>query len=113
MKTEKDLLPFLKTWYHWATHGARKTKFPIFGRPVFRRNAGLCHSAEVFPHNDTFYQDGKALELLKTMFIRDGLDGNYPFTTMDEYNDEGSNETVHLNPRRLSWVKSTIERLSL
>ena len=89
------MLKFLKDYYAWLQAGAPDNE-------PFSRKVGLCSNI-----NEKYGFDAK-LTLRRT--LRDTMkDAVYPFNKNgNEYNDEVENQTMHLNPKRIEWVKKMI-----
>lgn len=100
-----DLLEFLEAWYEWATvDGAPQ------GAP-FLRECGLCDNLENHEKICSAHWDGfVAMDDLKRLFGRDGLDPKYPFG-QDSYKKRHLEDTQHECPERLAWVEKTIQEL--
>lgn len=98
---DEQLLEFLLDWNDWRLAGAPEWQ-------TFSRATGLC---------DAFvrWQQAKQLPItavvLLARFEDDNLDINYPFGGGAEYDYDGCNDTMHLNPKRISWVLKTIAAL--
>ncbi len=92
---EKTVLAFLREWLAWAEAGA-----PEGGR--FFRYDGLCNSFDRWPGSGEYD--------LSDWFV--GVDcTSYPFGGTAAYKRDFDNDTMHLNPLRLAWVRETIAKL--
>ena len=90
---------FLRDWLRWALNPQRSSQF----HPHY----GLCT-------NLTFWcveEDEAALQFeLRDRFTASGLDPDYPFNLDGlEYGNAARAGTMHLNPRRLAWVKEQLD----
>jgi hypothetical protein len=106
----KVTLDFLRSWINWVDAGA-----PDNG--LYSRNQALCLAKFSFGDQDGIEEvdsDRIIGKDLKRMFKEDGLHWNYPFYDMKDANDSSgyrkdeSNMTMHLNERRLAWVRSKL-----
>lgn len=92
---EKMVLAFLREWLAWAEAGGHDYS-------NFSRGDALC---------DAFlWWTGSMMELPDDLFS-EFQDVAYPFGGKDVYNHELDNDTMHLNPLRLAWVRETIAKL--
>jgi hypothetical protein len=80
----------------------------------FIKSEGLCENLFRYlidlgrDNNGETYES--AYNILKEMFVRDGLPNSCPFNDgdLDDYVDESNSSTCHLNERRIGWVKVKI-----
>lgn len=90
--TDTELLEFFKWWLSEAESDTTTYSVATFGVCYNARNHGLM--------DDLRY-------ILRANF----RDDNYPFGGESVYEEESYGETHHLNPQRIAFVKSQIERL--
>ena len=64
----------------------------------FTRGEGLCSQAMKPPYR-------VHLSEIKKQFVEAGLDSLYPFGGEYQFDIEFEDETMHLNPLRIQWVK--------
>lgn len=89
----KLLQAFYNTYAAWLDAGAPE------GQP-FYRHAGLCHNLGKFGGDRDAYVE------MTRQFEAAGLDYKYPFDyNMENYRSQSDDETMHLNPERIKWVK--------
>jgi hypothetical protein len=100
-----DLLKeFLVAWLEWAERGA-----PEDDCEPFARYKGLCISFEDWmelrdvDHGSAYCESDQ----LKSLFIADGLAGDYPFGEC-AYIWAMNHDQQHLDVNRLSWVRSKV-----
>jgi hypothetical protein len=111
----KITLNFLQSWINWIDSGA------IEGEPYSRSDA-LCIATFTYCRKvnggsiwtgeakyDVIYND------LKIAFIADGLNERHPFYddvsetgSSGSYRREEAEAIMHLNERRLAWVRSKV-----
>lgn len=102
IKHELLVEQFLHEWLTWAMEGASDSRFS--------RGMGLCNNLCLWlVDNHGIEQPGysKAYAHLKQMFDHDGLHMEYPFGE-ESFNLASRSETMHLDPRRLAWVRSKV-----
>lgn len=91
-----ELLPktrtFLRDWLDWVERGAPN------GEPYWR-NVGLCQAAASYGHGFTLIDD------LVEFFECCGYSFLYPFNEGRSFLVETAAGTIHLNPRRLAFVR--------
>lgn len=94
----KELRAYLTAWYRWATSGGHMES-GFHTNYGFSKRYGLCASCP----SDCDVE-------LEEMFVADGLDRFYPFNNGDatEYRRDSRMYAMHLNPKRLEWVRSKI-----
>lgn len=85
------LQQFYNDYAAWLDAGAPE------GRP-FDRGYGLCHNLGKFADRDAHIE-------MTRQFEAAGLDIDYPFTGRYQFETDFDNETMHLNPKRIQWVK--------
>lgn len=94
-----ELKQFLKDWYKWATTGADEDHFE------FSRSCGLCSQSLIRGQQVS----EELQEIFREEFPHTSWLGNYyPFGGTDTYNMDSFENRMHLNPRRLLWVKGKI-----
>jgi len=94
------LKQYLVEWLEWAEADAPN-------HDLFTRRVGLCSNL-VFWSASLDGEIRYALEKeLDRMFAVDGLDVCHPFG-FDEYVGARRLENQHLDPKRLSWVRSKV-----
>lgn len=86
-----ELLTFLKDWLAWVERGAPHHQ-------LYCRAFGLCGNSE------------KLATLIEKRLKEDGLCRTYPFGKENYYRRYGR-RTQHECPKRLAWVRKTIEEL--
>ena len=92
----KKLYTFLKEWLDWAEDGA-----PI--HEVFSRHLGLC---SCYSNWSAEYQGSfMGSDELDKIFEGD----EFPFGK-DNYSNRYHDDTQHLCPKRLAWVKQQIKK---
>lgn len=87
------LQQFYNDYDAWLDAGAPE------GQP-FSRIQGLCRNLWDWSGYDNRLQAEMRVHLKKV-----GLNPAYPFGGDDVYDDESLNATMHLNPKRIQWVK--------
>lgn len=90
--TNTELLKFFKWWLQEA-----ESDYPNYGVTAY----GLCYSVsgEIF--------DSEFQVLLKQIYG----DNVFPFGGESQWDYDIKHDTMHLNPERIAFVKSQIERL--
>lgn len=97
------LLEFLKSWLAWAEAGGQGPEYT---------QDGLCCQIGDFIRINKSVSDWEREDM--EVRLRHMLPmGMYPFNSLDAlaYSKECCDEAVHLNPRRLAWVRQTIKEL--
>lgn len=93
--TRSHLLPetrqFLREWLVWAEAGAGEHRY-------FKRFIGLCTPAERYDGDNGTAVYG---DLLRAFGF------GYPFG-FNAYNQAWANDTQHLDPNRLAWVRANV-----
>lgn len=103
MKQSKELTAFYKAWLEWAENGA------VDSMP-FMRGIGLCDNMSTFLYNDVALSNSQVSDFaheMRQQFRNAELDVHYPFGDSD-YTARGWNDTMHLCPVRIQWVKDHI-----
>lgn len=95
----EELLSFLEDWYTWAT-----TTEDGRGHDYFSPYTGLCLALNNWKRIDLNLE-----EELQDAFRLCGLDIHYPFG-VENYHTRHREDTQHLCPIRLEWVKNTIDK---
>lgn len=105
----EELLSFLEDWYTWAT-----TTPDGRGHDYFAPYTGLCLC--LYSWANEKQTNGKSYQNLATelkySFANCGLDSEYPFG-IENYHARHHDDTQHLDPIRLEWVKKTIEKTKI
>jgi hypothetical protein len=93
---------FLSAWLVWAESGEGEYKFDS--------GFGLCTNSRYWCERNGHPRRLLEDELI-AMWDEEGLDEAYPFSNGYGivYNKETNEETTHLNPRRLAWVRDTLK----
>lgn len=109
MTIEKYFRDFLTEYYE----GIRKEEIPEQYK-IF----GLCYNFKLYLRLKN--QDEMASDVYvftHKIFESDGLDKNYPFYLNDDglksfefYKEESVQNKMHLNPKRIAWVKHYLEK---
>ena len=100
MSNNQLLLQFLIAYIKWLHTGARGVEF--------KRNTGLCSNLRRYFD----YSKEEVLIHMCNLFEAQGLDRTYPFNEFPfQFSDEVLSSTVHLNPKRIHWVQTQIEKL--
>lgn len=99
-----ELTAFYKAYLAWVENDAPAHK-------TFTRSYGLCHNVQAWcVANKTCWFD-VCLEL-DTQFWAAGLNEDYPFNDSmwpaDDYTSESGRQEMHLNEKRITWVKSHV-----
>lgn len=92
------LKEFYAAYAEWLDAGAPQAK-------PFVRNNGLCLNLLLkmpLPYEET----NAAFEEMSEQFHEAGLDTLFPFDTREEYH---TCDNMHLNPRRIAWVRAHAE----
>lgn len=84
-----DLRAFLRSWLEWVEAGAPPRK-------PYARHTGLCGAASKYSYD--------VYDELYALFLPEP----YPFGA-DEYEDAAVNNTQHLDPNRLAFVRANME----
>lgn len=95
------LAGFYEAYSDWIDAGAHE------GEP-FSRRVGLCASLCEYLREEgiAFKEREMALLLMKSQFIKAGLNRDYPFNNKENsYYVESINGTIHTNNNRIAWVK--------
>ena len=101
----KELISFYNAYNEWLEAGAPEKN--DFG---FERTSGLCDSL-LYYYFLTKYRTLEEFDYLKTkkqlkeQFKMSNLDSKYPFG-VENYSKRWDNNTQHLDPNRIAWVKS-------
>ncbi len=101
---EQLLLEFYTEYLKWVDSGTEKG-FP------FETHEGLCSSLERYltSRGLDFNECDKVVKIMAGQFIEAGLNSFYPFNTdKAEYQDECEENSVHLNPARIQWVRDRV-----
>lgn len=102
MVSSPYLLDAYKAWLSWAEVGA-----PEWNEYGFSKVFGMCSTFERFgrfPYVDIRTE-------MKNQFKQAGLDVIHPFG-FSNYMIRKKNETQHLDPVRLAWVRARIKEAS-
>lgn len=96
-----QLTEFYKAYSDWIDAGAPD------GKP-FSRNCGICVSLTL--HLKAMGLTPKEMEqarkLMRSQFIKAGLNGYYPFNNRElSYLTESARGLIHTNKNRIAWVK--------
>lgn len=100
MSQSNELTKFYQAYSDWLDAGAPH-------RQPFWRNFGLCSSI-----NDVKNLNVSAhvlMDEMSTQFIFAGLNRVHPFGQRIYMEEKAANE-MHLNPRRIAWVKSQLNQ---
>lgn len=112
----KITFSFLESWINWINSGA------IENEP-YNRSDALCIATFAYcrkiNRNGSIWGNEAKYDVihndLKIAFIADGLNENHPFYddvsetgSSGSYRREESECTMHLNERRLAWVRSKV-----
>lgn len=104
-KQQSELLTqFYKDYLAWVENGA-----PALNG--FTASYGLCYNLVIWcrANNQSWFE--VALEM-SNQFKRADLDRRYPFNDSmwpaDDYTSEGERQEMHLNEKRIAWVKSHV-----
>lgn len=89
-----NLQKFYNDYAAWLDKGAPE------GQP-FSRRMGLCSQA-MKPQYDV------PINELKKQFLQAGLDPKFPFGGTHRFDMDLENATMHLNPKRIKWVKDRV-----
>lgn len=95
------LAEFYESYSDWIDSGAPE------GEP-FSRRSGLCGSlcSYLTSKGCRFPVMDMALQLMKSQFIKAGLNRDYPFNNQDNsYYMECIDGLIHTNKNRIAWVK--------
>lgn len=95
MQTLKD---FYRAYADWLDAGAPQ------GKP-FVRNNGLCLNL-LLKMPRSYEETNAAFEEMTEQLCEAGLDTLFPFDTREEYS---KCDNMHLNPRRIAWVRAHVE----
>lgn len=100
------LKAFYLAYSTWLDEGAN-------GHPIFSRHAGLCSNVSWFGrHHGLSYRTANDLEdELKMQFADASMDSTYPFDDCTSYCSNCNDETQHLNPKRIAWVRNQVEKI--
>lgn len=94
MKQSDNLTKFYRAYLAWANDGAPKNNIYNFW-PAY----GLCYNARLY---DSW---GGQRNEMRAQFMYAGLDVEIPFNVPSSYKHESAENTCHLNPRRMAWVR--------
>lgn len=107
MKPEEVLKQFYRAYWDWLQAGA-----PEGDAYMFKRYYGLCLNLNVWLFDYTCEYDNKyaVINSMSDQFIAAGLSNVYPFDTDPViYKADQANNRLHLNPRRIAWVKEHMQ----
>lgn len=96
-----QLAEFYEAYSDWIDDGAPESE-------PFSRRVGLCGSlcSYLASKGCRFLVRDMALQLMKSQFIKAGLNRDYPFNNRDNpYYMESINGLIHTNKNRIAWVK--------
>ncbi|AXH72680.1 MAG: hypothetical protein [Caudoviricetes sp.] len=96
MKQSRELTKFYNAYHDWLMNGA-----PI--HDIFSRCAGLCHNLTLYCVRNKI--DKNFSKQMGKQFEKAGLDKEYPFGE-EQYINCFMNDTSHLDPNRIAWVKA-------
>lgn len=86
---------YYNSYLEWLEKGA-----PHYGK--YSKLMGLCHNAEFFS-----VENSCAIKWnLDNQFIAAGLNVRYPFGGVRQYQLDYVNHALHLNSKRIAWVKA-------
>ncbi len=99
MSQSKKLTEFYNAYNNWLNAGAPNYE-------PFSRTAGLCYGIMTFSDENC-----KVARILKSemrkQFDAADLDNCTPFNNDENYYaDESDDRSMHLNPKRIEWVRS-------
>ena len=95
------LAEFYNAYSDWIDAGAPE------GKP-FNRNCGICVSLTLHlkAMGLTPKEREQARKLMRSQFIKAGLNGDYPFNSQEKpYLSESARGLIHTNIARIAWVK--------
>ena len=95
------LADFYKAYSDWIDDGAPE------GKP-FSRNCGICVSLTLHLKDIglTPKEREQARKLMRSQFIKAGLNGDYQFNNRElPYLTESAKGMIHTNKNRIAWVK--------
>lgn len=96
-----QLAEFYEAYSDWIAAGAPESE-------PFSRRVGLCGSlcSYLTSKGCKFPVRDMALQLMKSQFIKAGLNSDYPFNNKENsYCVEAINGLIHTNIDRIAWVK--------
>lgn len=96
-----QLADFYKAYSDWIDDGSPESE-------PFSRRVGLCGSLCLYLTSKgcRFPVRDMTLQLMKSQFIKAGLNRDYPFNNADNsYRLESINGAIHANKNRIAWVK--------
>lgn len=97
-----ELTAFYQDYLAWVEAGAVEVDSDLYG---YSRGSGLCSSLSNFCWRHEYYQYVFHHEM-KKQFEDAGLSSKIPFNSnIGEYSTESIDDTIHLNPKRITWVK--------
>lgn len=96
-----QLAEFYKAYSDWVDAGAPESE-------PFSRRVGLCGSlcSYLASKGCKFHVRGMTLQLMKSQFIKAGLNRDYPFNSQENsYYVECIDGLIYTNKNRIQWVK--------
>lgn len=103
-KQSARLTQFYQDWNQWREDGADESSL------IFSRMESLClviwDWMDLTQNMDHHEKEALAKEM-ENQFVDAGLHWNHPFTDgdSDAWQEQYDNSTMHLNERRIQWVK--------
>ena len=97
---------FYVAYLLWLNQGAKRTHVQ------FQREHGLCNALQNFAGSQNAYSHKLAKEMTK-QFEDAGLNYLRPFDDPDNgvyFGRECSNHEMHINPKRIAWVKTHADK---
>lgn len=110
-RTMSELLKaFYLAYAAWLDDGAPQMD------TVFDRCAGLCSNLSWFAGSKStnFKVTHVAEDQLRSQFMQEGLDVDYPFNDQEHSSDywvESNSKTHHRNPKRIAWVRNQVKKI--
>lgn len=98
MKQSTELTKFYRAYAKWLDSGAPHWQ-------PFARSAGLCVNLENYCNGDEDVYSG-LWEEMRLQFSEAGLHTGYPFDNKKTHFKDVTNKLMHLNQKRIDWVRS-------
>lgn len=103
------LKAFYKAMQAWIDDGA-----PSCNKIGFFKEYGLCTNLEIYIDSTNGHDYSQCRRVLSGQMILQFeeafLNSKHPFNeSIMDYSDEGNNQTIFQNPKRLAWIKQHSE----
>lgn len=104
MNQSPELTEFYRVYYAWVMTMMYGSQINPFG---FKTNTGLCGALRTFCKGKDFTADQyrKMDDEMTIQFKEAGLSWLFPFDDGLSYSVANAENTMHLNKKRMNWVK--------